>query len=726
MQESALTIYGRCSVTTASFLVTCMLAASSAQAAGADAPSASSSASERLQEVTITAPYEFLSVDTSGTTNLPLPIEQVPQSISLMSNDFVEAAALKNIGDIADYVPGLFNNGPNGGFASLVTLRGFTPIRSIDGINVGTAGAPAWEPDYAIFDRVEVVKGPSSVVYGVSSAGGLINYVTKSATPTTPDYLLAQVGSWNSYRVEGQLAGALDSSGHVRAIGLGVYDVGDSFVNVMNHKKTELYAGLNFDLSNAISGYLHGGYERWVRTASDGLSTYPDGRYPDVPRSFFLGVPTDYFTTPAYHAEAGVTWRATDMLNFSLKGNYQKTDMTGNDPFSYGLNDNGDLTLNRQIINFQDTRDYGVSLTSTYKFDALGLKNSFVSLGALYQNSQFKYEFSGYLQPGGSISAIGNINAGQAALTNIFSSFTIPGPVEYDAAEFLKTWTLSVQSVLHVVDSVAVLLGASYSKPDVISSSFGVSQNFTPASQISYRGGLTYELLAGTNAYISYSQSFLPQLNLTVNKAPLPPLIGDQYEGGVKYRSPNGRLLLTGALFQITEKNQPEFDELIGSVEYFVPTGKVEHRGLELEAEGQMTRDWQINASFAYLHPQIIKNSSQPDSVGQIEPFIPELTASLFSTYTLSAGSLRGLTLGGGFRFVGPQRTSLPNNLTYDIPSYGLVDAMFAYSIKNWSVQLNARSIFSKFYYYNDYQTLSFSNLVGPPAGVTLSVRRNF
>src|SRR3984885_8504736 len=186
---------------TGKLLAASILASPSALAVGADAPAPPSDASTQLQEVVVTGQYEFLSVDTSGTTNLPLPIEKVPQSISLVGEDFIKAADLKTIGDIADYVPGLFNNGPNGGFSSMVTLRGFTPIRSIDGINIGAAGAPAWEPDYAIFDRVEVVKGPSSVVYGVSSAGGLINYVTKSATPQTTDYVTGEIGMWNSYRV---------------------------------------------------------------------------------------------------------------------------------------------------------------------------------------------------------------------------------------------------------------------------------------------------------------------------------------------------------------------------------------------------------------------------------------------------------------------------------------------------------------------------------------------
>jgi outer membrane receptor protein involved in Fe transport len=330
------------------------------------------------------------------------------------------------------------------------------------------------------------------------------------------------------------------------------------------------------------------------------------------------------------------------------------------------------------------------------------------------------------LFPNGQSVVTGNIFEGEAALTNLFDSATVLGPLENDEAEFLRTLTLSMQSVVHVVDSVSVLLGASYSKPNVISSNFGVSQNFTPPAQISYRGGLTYEFAPGANAYLSYSQSFLPQTFLTPNFTVLPPLKGDQYEGGVKYRVPNGRLLLSGALFQIKEQNQPEFAELIGPVSYYNAAGEVTNKGFELEALGQLSPQWQVHLGYAYLDPRITKNPADPASVGQFQPFVPEQTASLFSTYTLGTGFLRGLTVGGGFRYVGPQRSNIPNNSTFDIPGYQLVDATVAYEVNHWTVQLNARNILNKFYFYNDYQTLSFSNLVGPPFGVTLTVRRNF
>jgi TonB-dependent siderophore receptor len=713
---------------TGGLLAASILASPSALAVGANPPSPPSDASDQLQVVVVTAPYEFLNVDTSGTTNLPLPIEKVPQSISLVSEDFIKAADLKTIGDIADYVPGAFYEGPSGGFSNAVSLRGFTPIKAYDGLNVGASFLPAFEPDYAIFDRVEIVKGPSSVVYGVSSAGGLINYVTKSATAQTPDYFLAQFGMWQNYRVEGQVAGSLDSSGSVRGIGVVAYDQGNSFIDVMSHKQATFYGGINADLSSSLTGYIHAGFMWEERTASDGLSTYPDGQYPypQVPRSFFVGGANDNLITPDYLADLGLTWRATDMLDVNLKANYVSDVTSGNDPFSYDLQSNGDLSLNRQHITGESNLDWGVALSSTYKFDDLGLKDSFVSVSAMYQDSEFKYVFYGYNFPNGQTVVTGNIFAGETALTNIFDSATIPGPLENDEAEFLRTLTVSTQSVLHVVDGVAVLLGASYSKPEVIESNFGVSQNFTPPSQISYRAGVTYEFLPGANAYFSYSQSFLPQTYLTPNFTVLPPLKGDQYEGGVKYRTGDGHLLLTGAVFQITEANQPEFAELIGPVSYYTPAGEVTHKGFELEALGQISPAWQVHLGYAYLDARITENPSDPASVGQIEPFVPEQTASLFTTYTVGAGFLRGLTVGGGFRYVGPQRTNIPNDLTFDIPGYELVDASVSYEMKPWTVQLNARNIMNRFYFYNDYQTLAFSNLVGPPASLTLTVRRNF
>ena len=138
-----------------------LLANASALAASVDGPNATSTTGpEELSEIVVTSHYQFLGADTSGTTGLPIPIEKVPQSISLVSGDFVKAADLKTLGEIAEYTPGAINVGNSLGLGSMIDIRGFTAGRAIDGIEV--QGLTNFEPDYAIVDRLEIVKGPAS------------------------------------------------------------------------------------------------------------------------------------------------------------------------------------------------------------------------------------------------------------------------------------------------------------------------------------------------------------------------------------------------------------------------------------------------------------------------------------------------------------------------------------------------------------------------------------
>ena len=354
-----------------------------AQTASSGAPAAADARGDSLQEVVVTSHrYEFLSADTSGATNLPLPIEKVPQSISLVSEDFIKAADLKTLGEIAQYTPGALNVGNQEGFGTLVKLRGFSSLIAFDGLNVGTVSSTSYEPDYAIVDRLEIVKGPSSVVYGVSSAGGLVNFVTKSATRDTHDYVLLQYGSWNTYRLEGQVAGALDSSGSLRGIGVAVREAGDSFINDFSHSSTVVYGGLNWD-AGSLSAFLHGGFERHIRTSIDGVPTEADGSPAPLPRSFLIGSKDMDLSTNVWHAEGDLTWHANEALEMSLKGNIRQTLTHGLSPYSFGLDSSGNLGLAIQDFNAGiHANDYSVAGSGIYHFDSVGLANSFLSLSA--------------------------------------------------------------------------------------------------------------------------------------------------------------------------------------------------------------------------------------------------------------------------------------------------------------------------------------------------------
>ncbi len=694
--------------------------------------------SDDMAEVTITGHYEFLSVDTSGATNLPLPIEKVPQSISLVSNDFIQAADLKTLGEIAEYTPGAVYAGNGENYGTGIQLRGFFPATAIDGLPFSSGGAP-YEPDYAIYDRLEVVKGPSSLVYGASSAGGLVNFVTKSPTPDTHDYVYVQAGSWDSYRVEGQIAGALDADGHLRAIGLAVYDRGHSFIDEIFRKKVSLYGGLNGDFGHSVTGYIHGGYERFERTSFDGIPTESDGTPAPLPRSYFIGSPNIIETTSVYHAEGGLTWHATEVLDVSLKGNYFTSRTLGENTFSEYLQPNGDISL--QGYNFStapglNTDNYAMGASAIYRFDTLGLKKSFLSVGALYQNNRTIQD----LQFDPTVPTT-NIFLGEAAISQAFDSLlaTTNGTPPYSQLTKSSTLTFSAQSVLQLLDPLSLLLGVSYSKPNTTQDNSGVLQNFDLGYQKSYRAGLTYEFLAGANAYVSFSQSFAPQALDDVSGEVVPPTTGDQYEAGVKYRTREGRLLLTGAVFRIKEKNLAEYVSTnANGINVYVTAGEVTNKGLEFQALGHITPQWQINVGYSYLDPKITGavtsgTFAQPDTVGQTSNFIPKQTASLYTTCTIAEGRLRGLSVSVGARYVGSQRTSYESALanseagltpSKDLPQYALVDAGAGYEIrKGWLVQLNMHNIFDRHYFINNYQSLLYGNAPGEPRNVTLSVR---
>jgi TonB-dependent siderophore receptor len=689
------------------------------------------STGNELNEVVVTGHYSFLSADTSGATSLPLPIEKVPQSISLVSSDFIKASDLKTLGDIAQYTPGAADQGSHEGFATNIVLRGFSALESFDGLNVGVLSGNRYEPDFAIIDRLEIVKGPASVTYGVSSPGGLVNFVTKSATDKTVDYVSAQVGMWSNYRVEGQLAGALNSEGTVRAIGVVVRDQGKSFENDLNHATTILYGGVNASLGSSVESYLHGGYEVHQRTSFDGIPTEADGSPAPVSRSFCICTGNLQLWTDVLHEEGGLSWHASDMLELNVKENFRKVDTHGTAPYSFGLDSAGNIGLAIQDFQGEMSKDYGVGASGVYHLDNIGVKDSFVSVAALYQDDMYDVNqgqalFNGQYagtDPTNPYVGLANIFAGQAAIGAAFSSAPLTGTTDIQDIE-LKTLTLSTQSVITVIDHLSLLAGASYAKPKVYNVEDGVSLSGSSASQVSYRGALTEEFLPGANAYVSFSQSFNPQIKTDITGNVLPPLIGKQYEAGIKYRTADGRLLLTGAVYQITQTNAAEFDQQVDGLDRYKAIGEVTNKGVELQALGQLTRQWQINAGYAYLDPKVTKD---PDlaTVGQTQLFLSRQTASLFSTYTFDQTVLSGFAVGGGVRYIGPQKTSFDLS-TGDLPGYTVADFTLGYALDSWLVQINAHNIFDKHYYVNNYQTLFYGNSIGAPANIALTVRRNF
>lgn len=669
-------------------------------------------------DIVVTGSRTFLAADTSGTTGLPLAIEKVPQSISIVSGDFLKAADLKTVAQVADYTPGAVNAGSAEQINSRIKLRGFAAGKAVDGLTLGEN----FDPDYATIERLEVVKGPASVVYGTSFTGGLVNRVTKGAGPTTPSYVSLQGGAFGEVRAEGQLAMPLDKNGHLHAILLGVVQRGDDFKDVVKHHDYVIYAGINADYGD-VTGFVHAGHERHVRTSFDGIPTRPDGSPAPVGRSFFIGTAKDELTTTANYANANLTWHSSDNLEFSLKGQIEENVLRGAAPYASGLDNAGNMTLGVQIYDPLRDMNYGTGLTSLWKLDGVGIKDSFITVAALYQGETIHNEQRDVTFANGTDEAPVNILAGEAAIAQLFNA-AMPTGITSAHNTFTHTFTLSAQSVLKPIDQISVLFGASYSKPSIEDTNNGRAQNFSPKGRMSYRAGLTWEFLPGANAYGSFSQSFQPQLRIDVAGNVLPPLVGEQYEVGAKYRTLGGKLLLTAAGYRITQANKAAFDQPVNGSDRYKAIGEVTYKGFELQALGHITRALQVNAGYAYLDPKVSK-STNAALVGKTDIFLPKNTFSLFATYSLLSGMLKGATAGAGIRYIGDQNTSY-TGATLPIPSYVVVDGSISYAIDKWSLQLNVRNLTNKRYFINNYDSLFYGNTYGAPRSAAVTVSRAF
>ena len=675
-----------------------------------------------MEEVVVLGERQFLQADTSGVTNLPIPIEQLPQSVSLMTQDFINTADIRTLSDVAEHTPGAIQTGSPLGLANTAKLRGFGVGQLVDGLNI----AALYDVNYSTYKRVEAIRGPSSVVYGVSSAGGLFNFVTKSGPNSVQGHSRLRVGSWSNFLVEGEFGGPLTDSGNVRALGLVSYGEGDSFIHSMDHKTGTVYGAFDFDIGEKVTAYIHGGYEYRDRVSFDGMPTLPNGDPAPVSRSFFIGSPDARLESDIYHVNAGISWQASDVLEFEIKANYNESTTEGLTPYASGLQETGDFQLNAQQLDPFITDNFGLGVSGQLALDGIGLEDSFISASYL-SSSQNQDATIGFYNFDFSFSIPANIFDGEAEITRLWESGMNSG----DLGQFLfddDYQTLSIQSVLKPMEALSVLLGVSRSSADSQTSIsiFGGPpdvQVFDFDPNTSYRAALVYEFPSGFNAYFSFSESFQPQLFRDVGGVTLPPLVGEQYEAGVKWISDDGRLLLTGALFEIAQANEAQFDQVVDGQDRFRAVGEVKHKGFELEAIGQIKDYWQINASFSSLNAKVTDDTNS-DIVGSRRPFLPKYTASLFTSYSLSS-SWDGFEIGGGYRYVSSQPTSLDGSTT-KLPSYFLVDVYASYRFDSWSVQLNARNIFNEHYWTNTYDTLFFGNLPGEPASVALTLRKDF
>jgi iron complex outermembrane receptor protein len=642
-------------------------------------------------------------------TKSDIPLIQTPQSISVITRDQIDLLNFIDVQQAVRYTAGAFgeNYGPDPRY-DFVTVRGFTPKQYIDGLAVpATTTISAVGVDLYAFQSLDILKGPASVLYGAAPPGGILNEVSRRASPQFGGEAELKGGTDSFWEGAGTITGPVTSFLDVR--GTALYRNSHGQIDYQRNERLLLSptATLKLGSNTRLTGLFYYQHDRNLGGNGGFLPVYgtllpnPTGLHID--RSTNLDDPKTLFVRDQWGA--GYDFEHRFGHGIAFHSNTKWSHYNENTPIGLysggGFINTTDPTLpsyyrTLQQYNFSYSEQVN-SFATDNRFNATlqtGSLTHKLLAGVDYRNVRNKAAF-------GFVFA-GQIDAFDPVYNPAFEQ-EIGYPYQYNDQRLRQTGIYAQDQI--GIGQLFVTLGGRQDWVNV--TSFGSEQK---QSKFTYRAGANYVTDSGIAPYVSYSTSFEPVLGQdSVTHEAFKPTSVEQVEAGVKYDArglpSNIKLFATAALFDINEKNfvvaQVGPTPISGT-----QAGEVEVKGLELELVGRFNQQLSVNAAYSYNHSEVKKNPNAPQDVGFPLPTTPEHKLSLFADYTVARGALAGFGGGAGVRHNSSSAGSLPSG-TYPSVTFGptivtgsatLFDAILHYDQPRFRIALNASNLFDKDY----------------------------
>jgi len=668
-------------------VATCLLASTALGSSAAWAQDQAAQQDDR-QAILVTAAR----VQSEGATKTDVPAIQVPQPVTVISADLFEAQGAVSISDTLNYVAGVHANpyGPDsrvdGGF-----VRGVNALQFRDGMRDIFSYYASIRADPYNFSQVEVVRGPSSVLFGAGSLGGLINLVTKQ-----PDFMSAgevslRYGSHDRVEALVDVTGPLgdDLAGRlvarVRDSGTQTDFVTDDRVMI----SPSLTWAPTMDTELTLIGLYQeddsGSTSQFLPLVGTILPN-PNGQ---LPGDLFIGKP-GWDRYDGRLAQGTVLFRQTfsDSVRLNIRGRYIDSDLTyfTHYPNSYSNPANPYLDPDMRIIGLYSDGSFArmeIATSDTnmqFDFDTGSAIEHVLLAGVDYswnhvrKRGGFGYETIDIYAI--DYDAINGWNGG------------LPQP-EYDAENIEQEQIgFYLQDQIRLADRVSVVLGVR--RDEVTSDNFGTRQIDTGAT--SFRAGVIGEVVRGVSPFFSYTESFEPIAGTASDGSAFVPQRGRQFEAGIKLH-PSQILMLTLTGYDIRQTGRPISDDSTPDPTDQIQAGEVFSRGFEVEGTAALPGAVNLIANLSYNKAQVAGTGVQLDNV-------PRFNASLWATKRFAIGQDMTLLLGGGARHAGDNTSygaAFPQGIV--TPGYTLVDALAELAWNDWSLALNATNLLGKEYY---------------------------
>ncbi|NJP11477.1 MAG: TonB-dependent siderophore receptor [Leptolyngbyaceae cyanobacterium RU_5_1] len=677
------------------------------------------------EEIVVTGERDGYRVPNATTaTKTDTPIRNIPQSIQVIPRQILRDQAGTQISDALRNVSSLTNINIPGSFGDSGTSRGFFSGRNyfINGINSPFAGQNIDLETFNL-EQIEVLKGPGSVLYGRGEPGAVINVVTKQPLPDPTYSIGLEVGNFNYYRPTLDLSGPLNADKTARYRLNLLYQNTDSFVDFLNFETFAVAPVLSFELGKKTKLTLEGQYFHYSESsyftglpASGTLFTNPLGR---VPFSRNLGDPQSNaepqgpssFGSIGYRLEHKFSdnWSIRNAFNFE---NYNST-------YTYLLTDGLDETDNRTVYRSASRTDPGDGLSQSFvlQTDVIGK----VLSGNIKQEILFGVELRRR-------TIKGVFQSAPAAATDLFNpvyGIDIPDTdfaVDNDSFSKQNNLGIYVQDLVSIGENLHILLGGRFDLVKQIDENKLTEETLEQQdTAFSPRIGIVYQPIREVSLYANYSRSFEPSenaSNVNLDGSPFKPTKGEQFEVGMKTEWLDGKLSATLAAYQIEKQNIITRDP--DNPGFRIQIGEQRSRGIELDVVGQVLPGLNLIASYSYIDAEITKDNG--GFAGNRPSLVPTHRGSLWATYEIQRGSLKGFGFGGGVFITGDRKGDLDNS--FDLPGYTRVDAALFYRRDNWRVGLNFKNLFNRDYFESAFSRESL--FPGAPFTVVGTVSVSF
>lgn len=658
----------------------------------------------------------YRSISATGATKTDALLADLPQSVRVLTADLLKDNGVTSLNNALDLTSGIARQSNLGGLWDSYAMRGFTgdPNFGSDYMVNGFSTSRGYNGlrDTASTQSIEILKGPSSALYGRGEPGGTVNIMTKKPH-FKPGYDVdLTLASHQTYRIAADLTGPVSDNIAYRINAAA--EQANSYRNTISSKRSFVSPSLVWLIGErtTLSYELEASEQK---TPFDRGVLAVNGKLGLIPNSRFLGEPGDGLMTvkslghqlfvqhdfnQQWSLQSGLSYRDSALNGYSTEANNLLAD---------------ERTLRRQRRNrdFSAT-DKSARVELVGKFDTAAIKHH-VLLGVdTYQFDDSRVQLR--RNPSAT-------NAYAIDIYNpVYGKTADPLTLSVNTLENQRARGLYLQNQLDLGTQWKALLGLRSDHYDQTLTNYRASVASSQSlSATSPRAGLVYQPIKGVSLYANVAKGFRPNSGISISNTAFPAEESRSYEVGLKFDTPDNKTSATLALYRIKKSNVLTTNP--ANTDFSIAAGEVGSKGLELDVAGDIATDLRLSAAYAYTNATVTKGDNTIIT-GSRFPNVAKHSANLILSQLFTIGTARA-SVGAGINYVGERLGDVAASSSFVLPAYTTVKLMSSYSpSKTTRVSLNVDNLFNKRYYASSYSQLWVAP--GAERSVNLTLHQQF